>query len=413
MLSQRTARVGLWAWAGVMACGSRTGLLIDTGSGDAGIDSGAGPGSSGGSGRSNSSGGTSMTEAGAEASAPLGAPVAVSVGVWFSCALLDGGAVACWGNNSIGQLGDGTSNGPQDCYGSPGCSDTPVALGGLTEATAIAAGGAHACALLSGGTVECWGWNGYGQLGDGTSSGPQTCGNAACSTTPVMVSGLIGATAISAGQGDTCALLQGGTVACWGDNSIGELGDGTTSGPQMCNPPGYTGGACSPTPVVVPGLTGATAVSLGYQFACALLAGGTVACWGANGDGQLGVAAASSGPPMCGGTPCSTTPVAVPGVAGATALSVGASYACALLSGGTVTCWGWDAEGLLGDGTMNGSSPVAVSGLTGATAIAAGWDSTCALLDGGTVACWGDNAYGELGDGTSTGVSRDRPLSAG
>ncbi len=283
--------------------------------------------------------------------------MAVSVGGSFTCSLLEGGAVACWGANGQGQLGDGTSSGPQTCYGAA-CSPTPVAVSGLTGATAISAGGAHACALLAGGTVACWGWNGYGQLGDGTSSGPQICANVGstgspqCSTTPVAVSGLTGATAIAAGYENTCALLAGGTVACWGDNSIGELGDGTTNGPQTCNG-GINSGACSPTPVAVAGLTDATAISAGYQYACALLAGGTVACWGWNGYGQVGIDGPTApgpemGPDMCsyggvGGTPttssCSTTPVMVQGVTGATAISAGGYFACALVSGGAVMCW--------------------------------------------------------------------------
>lgn len=383
--------LGCLLWS---ACGGTISATSDAG---AGI--GAGSGSSGGSGGSSSNGDASMTEAGPDASAPLAPPIAVSVGHWFTCALLDGGTVACWGNNSIGQFGDGTSNGPQSCYGFPGCSDTPVAVADLTDATAISAGGAHACALRAGGTVECWGWNGYGQLGDGTSSGPQMCSDAACSTTPVMVSDLMGVTAISAGWSNTCALLTGGTVACWGDNSVGELGNGTTSGPQTCNPPGYPGGACSPAPVVVPGLTGVVAVSAGYQYACALLAGGTVACWGWNDYGELGIDG-SSGPQMCAGTPCSTTPVTVPGVTGATAISAGLYSACALLSGGTVMCWGWS---VLGGGTSDSLSPVTVPGLTGATAMSTSGADACALFAGGTVACWGLNDVGELGDGTSTG----------
>jgi hypothetical protein len=147
----------------------------------------------------------------------------VSAGRDHTCALLSGGTVKCWGWNSYGQLGDGTTT----------ASSTPVALSGLTGLSAISAGAYHTCALLSGGTVECWGWNAYGQLGDGTT-------NFFGETTPVAVSGLSGASAISAGGDHTCAVLRGATVKCWGYNNYGQLGDGTTTD--------------SPTPVTVRGL---------------------------------------------------------------------------------------------------------------------------------------------------------------
>jgi alpha-tubulin suppressor-like RCC1 family protein len=152
----------------------------------------------------------------------------------------------------------------------------------------------------------------------------------------------------------------------------------------------------------VPVLTGATAISAGHDFACAILSGGTVECWGDNGEGQLGNGMTITGSWMT----YSTTPVAVSGLTGATAISAGFDFACALLSGGTIECWGDNSDGKLGDGTTTSSStPVAVLGLTGATTISAGYRSACALLSGGTVACWGYNAYGQLGNGTTTDSS--------
>ncbi len=190
---------------------------------------------------------------------------------------------------------------------------TPVAVSGLSGVIAISAGAAGTCALLTGGTVECWGDNTYGELGDGTSTGPGTClgGTSACSTTPVAVSGLSGVSAIAASESHTCARLSGGTVSCWGDNEAGELGDGTNTGPQKCS-----GASCSTTPVAVSTLTGATAVTAGFLGSCALRSGGSIECWGDNEYGGLGIGT-STGPQTCTANvdvSCSTTPVAVSGL---------------------------------------------------------------------------------------------------
>ena len=283
----------------------------------------------------------------------------------FACALLSSGTVECWGINWDGELGEGTLLGPETCNNLP-CSTTPVAVSGLSGVTGIAAGQRFACALLSGGTVDCWGSSFYGQLGNGTSTG---------STTPVAVSGLSGATAISAMGDFACALLPGGTVECWGDNEWGQLGDGTSTGPQTCGPPSGSR-SCSMTPVAVSGLSGVTAIAAGGAHACALLSGGTVDCWGANFFGQLG-SGTSSGPETCNGMACSTTPVAVPGLSGVRAIAAGGSESCALLTGGTIECWGDNTFGELGIGTSTGPqkcmygnmpspcspTPVKVSGL--------------------------------------------------
>jgi hypothetical protein len=134
----------------------------------------------------------------------------ISAGGSHTCALAASGTIKCWGNNTSGQLGDGTTTN----------SSTPVTVSGITNATSISAGYHHTCALLAGGTIKCWGYNFYGQLGDGTTTN---------SSTPVAVTGITNGTAISAGALHTCALLAGGTLKCWGYNSSGQLGDGTTT----------------------------------------------------------------------------------------------------------------------------------------------------------------------------------------
>ena len=289
---------------------------------------------------------------------------AIAAGTDHSCALLLGGTVQCWGLNQYGQLGNGRTS---------GTSSRRVKVTGITTATAIEAGFDHSCALLSGGTVECWGFNANGRLGNGTYTN---------SSTPVPVTGITTAIAITAGYGHSCALLSGGTVTCWGRNGYGELGNGTLTD--------------SSVPVAVTGITGATAITAGQVHSCALLSGGSVTCWGWNGAGQLGNGTYTDSSP----------PVPVTGITTATAITAGDQHSCAVLSGGSVKCWGANGYGELGNGALTWSStPVTVTGIITATAITAGWAHSCALLSGGTVECWGRGDYGNLGNGTTTTIS--------
>jgi alpha-tubulin suppressor-like RCC1 family protein len=357
----------------------------------------------------------------AAGSAAAIAPVrALAAGEDQTCALVGAGGVDCWGANVYGQLGDGMSRGPQSCNGDP-CASTPVAVEGIAGATAIAAGGGESCALLSGGRVDCWGENMDGQLGDGTSAGPQSCDGEPCSSTPVAVEGIAGASAIAVGGGDSCALLAGGKVDCWGENAYGQLGDGTSRGPQSCD-----GDSCASTPVAVDGISGATAIAAGSDHVCALLGAGGVDCWGYNFAAELGIGT-SSGVQLCtGGEWCSTKPVGVFGLASATSIVAGGDHTCVLVRGGGVQCWGYNSYGQLGDGLSSGpqvcywqlvqcaKTPVAVSTSASASAVTAGGEHTCALLDGGSVSCWGANWFGDLGDGVRSGphVCNGYPCSA-
>jgi alpha-tubulin suppressor-like RCC1 family protein len=294
-------------------------------------------------------------------------PHAIAAGSGHSCALLTDGSVDCWGLDATGQLGNGSSS----------SSLAPVRVSGLSQpATALASGPAHTCALLQDGTVACWGNNADGQLGDGTTLDR---------TSAVPVSGLSGVTALAAGTSHTCALLQDGTVACWGDNAAGQLGNGTSGSQPVTHP------------VVVSGVTNVQAIAAGGQHTCALVSGGGERCWGSNASGELGNGAVSYQPV--------SAPVTVSGLSsGVESITAGEQHSCALLTNGTIKCWGSNAAGQLGDATATDRlTPTQVTGFPGGatvSAVSAGSRSTCAMLSDGTGVCWGENATGQLGDGT-------------
>jgi alpha-tubulin suppressor-like RCC1 family protein len=280
----------------------------------------------------------------------------------FTCAVLQNATAACWGLNTSGQLGDGTTQGRL----------VPTTVQGLSNVVQVTAGWKHACALLGDGTVKCWGFNTSGQLGDGTKTQRLS---------PVTVAGLPGGKTVSsidAGFAYTCALFTDGTAACWGVNGNGVLGNGTA--------------VTSPTPVSVVGLTNAVEISAGVNLTCARLGDGTVQCWGAK--KMLG-----NGDP----NGSQTTPVVVAGLTGVASIDVGSAYSCVSLTNGTAKCWGFGSSGQLGTGNVADSpTPTEVLGYEGSivsidAADGTGGHSTCAVLDNMTAVCWGYNFNKELG----------------
>ncbi len=292
-------------------------------------------------------------------SPPVQASSAVTVAAGFAhaCAVTTTGSVQCWGKGSNGQLGDGSYT----------TRRTPTTVTGIDNALSVAAGSAHSCALLDDGTVRCWGLNAYGQLGDGSTTRRNT---------PVAVSGLSGAVAVAVGESHSCALLGTGQVTCWGSNYIGELGDGSS-------------GSESATPLAVSGISDASAIAVGGRHSCALLNSGSVQCWGANMQGQLGD----------GSTNDSSTPVGVLNLTDAIAIGAGEAHSCAVTSGGSVQCWGENTGSQLGIGSLAQSEvPVTVAGIDSAIDVALGSAHSCARLANGTLACWGLNTAGALGN---------------
>ena len=254
-----------------------------------------------------------------------------------------------------------------------GAACTPPPPAGTLDAVAIDAGNSHTCAVIDDGTISCWGNNYSRQLGPGSLSD---------SSVPVTVTGLSGAAAISAGSSHSCALIDDDTARCWGGNNNGQLGNGTFLFP-------------SAVPVTVTGLSGAVVITTGGAHSCALIDDGTARCWG---YGTTRVSSATAPAPFIW-----TVPVTVAGLSGAVAIDAGGRHSCAVLVDGTARCWGYNVHGQLGDGTVTSSSlPVTVTGLSGAVAIDAASDHSCALLDDGTARCWGYNNHGQLGDGTTT-----------
>ena len=284
--------------------------------------------------------------------------VAVSAGFEHTCALLSSGDVECWGANRFGQLGDGSSI---DRRG-------PVRVQGLHgAAVAISAGGRHTCAVLARSEVECWGADYSGQVGDGRLQ--DRAG-------PVRVRGVSRAVGVSAGRAYTCAVERAGVVKCWGANAYGQLGNGTVTARRL--------------PTRVRNLRGrAVAVSASERHTCALIRGGAVACWGANGIGQLGDGSIAN----------SHVAVAVAGLGPATSVATGIFHTCALTAAGGVRCWGMNASGELGAGTvLRRPAPLRVAGMAGAVEVSAGGGHTCARTGDGLVSCWGANNARQLGD---------------
>ncbi|MEX1254880.1 MAG: flexitail domain-containing putative surface protein [Dehalococcoidia bacterium] len=300
----------------------------------------------------------------------------LSSGYAHTCAVSATAGVWCWGSNGVGELGIGTTS-----Y-TPGA----VRVYGI-DGAAVSAGAHHTCMVTTVGSVKCWGRNDEGQLGDGSTSLSRL--------DPVDVwllnQGVVG---IAEGGDHTCALKENGTVLCWGDNEYGQLGDGTTTNRLV------------PTQVV--GLSDVSAITAGYYHTCALTTSGAAKCWGENEDGQLGIGAIDYQP--------HPSPADVVGLqADVAAIATGsfANHTCALTSAGGATCWGENSFGQLGNGDRGEgiAVPGHVSGLTaGVTALAANGRHSCALLDTSGVKCWGDNSYSQLGNGIRFGSLRTRPV---
>ena len=306
-------------------------------------------------------------------------PTTVTTAYFHTCASRPSGALACWGRNLAGQLGNGTTTE----------SHVPVLVTGFTDAvqpaTKTYSAWASSCGLHASGLVSCWGHREHGQLGDGNGISGQT-------TTKKTVVNLTDAVQISAGDDHVCAVRRTGAVVCWGDRQDGRLGNGGSES-------GY-----SDVPVTVTGITNAIQVSAGDRHSCAVLANGEIWCWGARNDGRLGDDATS---------PDALEPVKTHNITNAAQVSCGRDHTCAVMLDGTARCWGDNNDDRIGDGsstTGNQEVPATVSGLNDAVQIAAGNQHSCAVRATGGVVCWGDRSDGRIGNGGSTASTSPTPV---
>jgi alpha-tubulin suppressor-like RCC1 family protein len=344
----------------------------------------------------------------------------IAVGVTHTCAVTHGGRLFCWGDNSSGQLGNGSSGGAQplpvralldgvtdvaggwyftcavsrgdvycwgdNAYGNLGDgtqgAGTAVPAKGLSGATQVTAGEQHACALTAAGGVECWGANYLGTVGDGVATNTNVL-------SPTGVIGLdSGVAQISSGDGfHTCTRSRAGTLACWGSNFTGQLGNGS-----------FNNTSATPQSITLPGP--ASDVAAGFAHSCAVV-DHTLWCWGFASDGALGIAS----PPVI-----SDVPLLVSHFDRVERVSAGLDRTCAIGREHFLYCWGIEQNrslfGLSGFVTQS-FTPERVPGLHDVTDIAVGYAHSCAIDEGGRLYCWGANQLGQLGLGDT--VDRTAP----
>ncbi len=298
--------------------------------------------------------------------APARATFTIAAGGAHTCLIASTGTTYCWGANGSGQLGTGSTQ----------AVAKPTAVVANVRFAGIAAGLSHTCARTSSGTVYCWGDNDHGQLGDGSRDSRDT---------PTRISLSQSLASVTSGSGFSCGLTDDGTAYCWGAGARGQLGNGAATDRT--------------TPSRVSTTVSFAALAAGWNHVCGLSDTGEAYCWGANNAGQLGD----------GTTSDHAVPTAVRTDQRFSALSAGSGHTCGTTSAGAIYCWGDNSYGQLGDGTRSAHpTPVAVSSSEKFIAISAGSVHTCALSQSHYAWCWGRNTYGQLGDGSA--VSRASPV---
>ncbi len=295
-----------------------------------------------------------------------------NVNAQHACALV-GGTAYCWGAGTRGELGTGVTNG----------SAVAVPVAGSVTFASLSSRmpGEHSCGVSTTGAAYCWGNNAMGQLGNGLRTD---------ASSPQPVAGALTFSKISTGLAHTCGLTTAGLAYCWGVNLFGQVGDSTV-------------GTSYPSPVAVKMPTGVTFtdISAGGNFTCAVANTGDGWCWGFGGQGNLGT----------GGLEDRRAPTKVVGVSGLAAISSGTSHSCGITAAGEGWCWGLAAAA--GDGSASTAarmSPVRVSGGHVFTEISAGDGKTCAAKSDGSLWCWGTNTNGQIGNGSTVNAIAPSPI---
>ena len=324
---------------------------------------------------------------------------------FHNCALRETGSVECWGANWFGQLGNGTTD----------HSNVPVRVLDLDDAVTVSAGTSHTCAVRETGGVVCWGRNAEGQLGDQSLTQ---------STVPVPVVDLDDAVALSMALFRSHAVRTTGALVRWGPDvtepfpQLTQIGLVSDSGYHTCamtifgviscwgaNWAGQLGNGStqdSASPVTLPLEPNVyTGVSAGGSHTCAPRLMGDVRCWGLNEFGQLGT----------GSFVNSTTPAPVANLGDAVVVSTGSNHTCAVRETGEVVCWGQNEWGQLGNGSLEDSNvPLPASNLDDAVAVSTGSRHSCAVRETGRIVCWGENEWGQLGNGSNSDSSVPVPV---
>ena len=293
----------------------------------------------------------------------------IDIGADFSCGFTNLGRGYCWGLGSVGQL---ASSADSSCFGSSGGGQLPCSIspkrfaGNILEFTALQAGGVFGCGITKDKLIYCWGDNTLGELGNGGRGG---------GAQPTLATvGQIRFDSIAVGKTHACALSTTKQVYCWGNDANGELGETPT--------------IHSTTPIPIASTLAFSSVTAGDNHSCGI-SGGVAYCWGNNDAGQLG-----NGAP---GAP-SSTPVAVSGTSNLVAISAGGDHTCALTSGGSAVCWGADYDGESGPSSEGDIAAAEEVGSGTFTRISSGTFHTCAITVGGSAYCWGSGAWGQTGN---------------
>ncbi|MBC7465979.1 MAG: hypothetical protein H7256_08295 [Bdellovibrio sp.] len=290
--------------------------------------------------------------------------LSISSGETLTCGLTSSQKIKCWGLF----LGDGS--------GLLGNAPVFINDGGSSTYIDISAGSYHGCAVKSSGVASCWGDGWEGKLGNLDGSGTQQ-------DSPVVADVGTSYSRISAGRNHSCGITTAGLIRCWGTNSAGQLGDGTTTSPRVA-------------PVSIDGSVTYSSISAGEDTTCAITTAGVLKCWGSNGSGQLGDGTATD----------RSSPTIIDAGTTYSKVSVGGTYSyhtCAVTTTGVLKCWGENGSGQLGNGTTTtSSSPVLVDSGVSYKTVSAYYSHSCGITTGGVLKCWGSNGSGELGIGNTT-----------